>query len=337
MSARFWIDGMTPASKDASLLDLIGHTPMVKVRHIDTGVCELFLKLESQNPGGSVKDRIALNMIEEAERSDKLKPGGTLVEATSGNAGVGVTFVGRQKGYRVIIVVIDKASQEKIAHMKSLGAEIVIAPSNVPHDHPDSYFNQARRITAQTPGAFFVNQFANPANPAAHEKSTGPEIWEQMSHKVDAIVCGVGTGGTMTGVGRYFQRVSPQTEMILADPQGSSLAPFFNTGNLGECGSWLVEGIGEDFVPKNLDMSLVKKAYTIPDRESIAVAREVLAKEGILAGLSSGTLIGAALRYCREQKEPKRVVSFVCDSGAKYMSKLYNPEWLKQHGMDDIP
>lgn len=319
-----------------NVLDLIGNTPMVRVRHLDTGPSQLFLKLESQNPGGSVKDRIALNMIETAERDGHIKPGGTLVEATSGNAGVAVTMAGRQKGYRVIIVVFDKASQEKVAHLKALGAEVVIAPANVPMDHPDSYFSKARAIVKQTPGAFFVDQFANPANPAAHEKTTAPEIWEQMEHKVDAIVCAVGTGGTLTGVGRFFRRAAPRTEIILADPQGSVLAPRFHKDMAFQAGSWLVEGIGEDFVPPNCDLSLVTKAYTITDAESIATARMILRQEGLMAGMSSGTVVAAALRYCREQKQPKRVVSFVSDSGSKYMSKIYNPAWLRQQGLDEV-
>lgn len=320
--------------KNPNVLDLVGNTPMVRVQHIDTGPCQLFLKLESQNPGGSIKDRIALGMIAAAEREGRIKPGDTLVEATAGNTGLALAMVARQKGYRVVVVVFDKVSQEKIFHLKALGAEVVMTRSDVLRGHPDYYQDKARALAASM-GAFYVNQFENPANPATHESTTAPEIWEQMDRKVDAVVCGVGSGGTLTGIGRFFRRVSPETRMVLADPKGSILAPYVEHGTMIEPGSWLVEGIGEDFIPKNCDLELVGQAYTIPDDESIATAREVLLKEGVIAGSSSGTLMAAALRYCREQKEPKRVVTFVCDSGNKYLSKMYNPYWRQDQGLDD--
>lgn len=315
-----------------NVLSLIGHTPMVKVTHLDTGKCELFLKLESQNPGGSIKDRIALSMIEAAEREGALKPGGTLVEATAGNTGLGLALVASQKGYKLVLVIPDKMSQEKIFHLKALGTEVIMTRSDVGKGHPEYYQDMAERI-ARERSAFYVNQFENPHNPATHERSTGPEIWQQMDGKLDAVVCGVGSGGTLTGLGRYFAHTAPQVEMILADPKGSILAPLVNEGITIEAGSWLVEGIGEDFVPQNCDLSLLKKAYTITDQESISTARELLRYEGIICGSSSGTLIAAALRYCREQEAPKRVVTFVCDSGNKYLSKIYNEFWLDDHGL----
>jgi cystathionine beta-synthase len=204
--------------------------------------------------------------------------------------------------------------------------------SDVVKGHPEYYQDMAQRIASEC-GGFYVNQFENPANPLAHERSTGPEIWEQMEHKLDAVVCGVGSGGTLTGLGRYFSQVAPKVEMVLADPKGSILAPYVNEGVMIEAGSWLVEGIGEDFIPKNCDLDLVKYAYTITDMESISTARDVLKHEGIICGSSSGTLIAAALRFCREQKTPKRVVSLVCDSGNKYLSKIYNEYWLDDHGL----
>ena len=326
------------ASSKSSVLDLIGNTPLVKVRTIDTGSCELYLKLESQNPTGSIKDRIALSMIEAAERDGLIKQGDTLVEATAGNTGLGLALIASQKGYQSIFVVPDKMSQEKISHIKAMGAKVILTRSDVAKGHPDYYQDRAKQIAEETPDTFYINQFENPANPEAHEKTTAPEIWEQMEQDVDAIVCGVGTGGTLTGLGRYFARVSPKTEMILADPKGSILAPLVNHATLITAGSWLVEGIGEDFVPQNCDLNLTKKAYTITDNESIATARDILKYEGILCGSSSGTLIAAALRYCRSQTSPKRVVSFVCDSGSKYLSKIYNPFWLEDHGLtDNIP
>jgi cystathionine beta-synthase len=317
-----------------SVLDLIGNTPMVELRQIDTGPCRLFVKLENQNPGGSIKDRIGLSMIEAAERDGRLKPGGTIVEATAGNTGLGLALVAGQKGYRLIIVIPDKMSQEKIFNLKAMGAEIVLTRSDVGKGHPEYYQDKAAAIAARIPGALHVNQFGNPANPLAHETATGPEIWSQMGHDVDAIVCGVGSGGTITGLARFFEKVSPQTEIVLADPKGSILADYVESGELKtEVGSWLVEGIGEDFIPPVCDLSRVRRAITVDDAESFQTAREVLAKTGILAGSSSGTLIAAALRYCREQTKPRRVVTFVCDSGNKYLSKAFNDYWMFDQGL----
>jgi len=316
----------------ASILDLIGNTPVLQARRLDTGRAALFLKLENQNPGGSIKDRIALSMIEAAERAKQIQPGSLLVEATAGNTGLGLALVAAQKGYRLLIIMPDKMSQEKIFHLKALGAEVLLTRSDVTKGHPEYYQDKAARIARETPGAFYVNQFANEANPWAHEHTTGPEIWEQLEHRVDAVVCGVGTGGTLTGLARFFANVSPQTEMVLADPAGSILAPLVNTGKPPQVGSWLVEGIGEDFVPAVCDLSRVRKAYSIPDREALLTCRELLRKEGVMAGTSTGTLVAAALRYCREQSEPKRVVTLVCDSGNKYLSKVYNDFWMLDQG-----
>ena len=321
----------------ASVLELIGNTPMVEARRLDTGASRLFLKLENQNPGGSIKDRVALSMIEAAEREKQIAPGSLLVEATAGNTGLGLALVGAQKGYRVLIVVPDKMSQEKIFHLRALGAEVVLTRSDVTQGHPDYYQERAAALAAATPGAFYVNQFANEANPLAHERSTGPEIWDQMEGRVDALVCGVGTGGTLTGLSRFFARLSPHTEMVLADPVGSILSPLVQTGHKPQAGSWLVEGIGEDFVPPVCDLSRVKKAYSISDRETMLTCRELLRKEGILAGSSTGTLVAAALRYCRESREPKRVVTLVCDSGNKYLSKVYNDFWMVDQGLLERP
>jgi cystathionine beta-synthase len=315
-----------------SILDLIGNTPLVEVTRLDTGRSRLFLKLENQNPGGSIKDRIALSMVEAAEREKKIQPGSLIVEATAGNTGLGLALVAAQKGYRLLIVVPDKMSQEKIFHLKALGAEVVLTRSDVTKGHPEYYQDMAARL-AREQGAFYVNQFANEANPNVHEAATGPEIFEQMQHKVDAVIAAVGTGGTITGLSRYFERVSPQTEMVLADPAGSIVANFVSTGKISsEVGTWLVEGIGEDFIPPVCDLSRVKKAYTIPDAEAFDVCRELLKREGIFAGTSSGTLIAGALRYCREQKSAKRVVTLVCDSGNKYLSKVYNDYWMLDQG-----
>ena len=318
-----------------NVLDAIGKTPLMEVSQLDTGPCRLFLKLESQNPTGSIKDRIGLSLIEAAEREGKIKPGGTLIEATAGNTGLGLALVAAQKGYKLILVIPDKMAQEKILHLRALGADTRITRSDVNKGHPDYYQDVAERLAREIPNSFYVNQFANPANPAAHESTTGPEIWAQMEHMMDAMVVGVGSGGTLTGLSRYFGRVAPHVEMVLADPLGSILAGLVKNGQEQEAGSWLVEGIGEDFVPPNCELKHVRHAYEVSDRESFHAARELLAKEGILGGSSTGTLLSAALRYCREQTQPKRVVTFVCDSGNKYLTKMYNDHWMFQQGLLD--
>jgi cystathionine beta-synthase len=327
----------TSPDKPPGILSLIGHTPLVEITRMDTGPCQLFVKLENQNPTGSIKDRIALTMIEAAEREGKLKAGGTIIEATAGNTGLGLALVARAKGYRIILVIPDKMSQEKIAHVRALGAEVRLTRSDVTRGHPEYYQDVAAKLTAEIAGAFYVNQFGNPANPLAHETTTGPEIWEQMNHHVDAVVVGVGSGGTLTGLGRFFKKVAPNLEMILADPTGSILYEWVKTGKLEKAGSWAVEGIGEDFIPDIADMSLVRDAFEIDDTESFAVARELLAKEGILGGSSTGTLLGGALRYCRQQTKKKRVVTFVCDTGNKYLSKMYNDFWMAEQGFVERP
>lgn len=319
------------------LLSLIGNTPLIEVKRLDTGPCRLFLKLESANPGGSIKDRPALAMIEAFEKDGSLKPGGTLVEATAGNTGLGLALVALLKGYRLILVIPDKMSREKVFHLKAMGVEVVMTRSDVGKGHPDYYQDMAERIARETPGAVFVNQFANPANPLAHETGTAPEIWEQMGGHVDAVVCGVGSSGTMTGIGRFFARVSPQTAMILADPKGSILADLVDGRPAGDPGSWLVEGIGEDFVPPIADLSLIRRAYAVDDADSFAAARDLLLKEGVLAGSSSGTILAAALRYCREQTGEKRVVALVPDSGNKYLSKMFNDFWMSDQGFLERP
>lgn len=316
-----------------AVLDLIGNTPLVKVTRFDTGPCELLLKLESQNPGGSIKDRIGVAMIEEAERNGRLQPGGVVVEATAGNTGLGLALVARAKGYRVVLVVPDKMSAEKILHLKALGAEVHGTRSDVAKGHPEYYQDVAARLAQEIPGAFFADQFNNPANPLAHETGTAPEIWAQTGHDVDAIVVGVGSGGTLTGLSRFFRKVQPALRFVLADPAGSILAEQVKTGKPGPLGSWAVEGIGEDFIPSIADLSGVTHAYAIPDDESFTTARELLRREGILGGSSTGTLLAAALRYCREQTTPQRVVSFVCDTGTRYLSKVYNDHWMVDQGL----
>ena len=335
MSSLPLSENPTLSAPTGSLLDLIGKTPMVEVTRIDTGPCRLFLKLEAQNPGGSIKDRIALSMIAAAEAEGWLKPGGTIVEATAGNTGLALTLVGQARGYKVLLVIPDKMSKEKIQHLRAMGADVRLTRSDVDHGHPEYYTDMAERLAQQIPGGFFVNQFANAANSEAHVRTTGPEIWEQMGHDIDAYVAGIGSGGTITGVAQYLKSQGSAAEIILADPVGSVLAGIVNDGVPSPEGSYTVEGIGQNFVPDTADMNLIDKAYSIPDAEAVATVRELLLKEGILAGSSSGTLIAAALRWCREQTAPKRCVTFVCDTGAKYLSKVYNDAWLADQGLGE--
>ena len=325
----------TASTNDApphSTLGLIGNTPLVRLTAFDTGPCQLFLKLESQNPGGSIKDRMAVSMIEAAEQSGALKPGSTIVEATAGNTGIGLALVAAIKGYRLILVIPDKMSSEKIAHARALGADIRLTRSDVGPGHPAYYQEMAARIARETDHSYHINQFGNPANPLAHEITTGPEIWHQMDHHVGAVVCGIGSGGTLTGLSRFFSRVQPDIEMVVADPEGSSLAEYIRTGRQVPSTSYAVEGIGGACVPAIADLSRVRRAYSISDSQSFLTARDLLRTTGIFGGPSSGTLLAAALRYCREQTEAKRVVTFVCDTGAKYLSKMYNDYWLLDQG-----
>jgi cystathionine beta-synthase len=315
----------------SNILEMIGRTPMLHLSKFDVGPCDLFLKFESLNPGGSIKDRIGLSMIEEAEKRGDLKPDATIVEATAGNTGLGLALVAAQKGYRMVLVMPDKMSQEKIFNLRALGAEVVLTRSDVGKGHPEYYQDLGAAIAKRT-GGYFINQFANPDNPKAHELTTAPEIWEQMEGNLDAVIVGVGSSGTIAGLAAYFKKHAPQVELVLADPQGSILAEYIQTGQMTQKGSWLVEGIGEDFIPSICDFSLTRRAYSIPDAESFSVGRELLQKEGVLAGSSTGTLLAAALRYCREQQTPKRVVTFACDTGARYLSKLFNDFWMEDQG-----
>lgn len=316
-----------------SVLDMIGNTPMLKLKHFDTGPCDLFVKLENQNPGGSIKDRIAVVMIEAAEKEGKIKPGGTIIEATAGNTGLGLGLVAAQKGYKLVLVIPDKMSPDKIRHIRAMGVDVRLTRSDVQKGHPEYYQDYAKRLAEEIPNSHYIDQFSNPNNPLTHEIDTGPEIFEQMDGKIDAMVVGVGSSGTVTGLGRFFKKNAPNCEMVLADPKGSILADLINDGVMNQAGSWLVEGIGEDFVPSICDLDLVHKAYSIDDGEAFAIQRELLEKEGIIAGSSTGTLLSAALRYCREQTEPKRVVTLVGDTGNKYLSKSFNDSWLADQGL----
>ena len=317
-----------------SVLEMIGNTPMHEITRIDTGVCRIFVKLENQNPGGSIKDRIGLSIIEDAEKEGQLKAGGTIIEATAGNTGLGLALVAAQKGYRLILIIPDKMSADKVRHLRALGAEIILTRSDVPKGHPEYYQDMAERMVQEIPGAFWASQFDNPANPKAHETGTGPEIWEQMEGNLDAFVAGVGSGGTISGVGRFLKLKNQEIRIVVADPEGSVVARAVKTGEVRyEGGSWLVEGIGEDFIPDNLDLFVIDEGETVSDTEAFAATNELLRQEGILGGSSTGTLLAGALKWCRKQSTPKRVVTLVCDTGNKYLSKAFDEAWLQEQGL----
>jgi cystathionine beta-synthase len=315
-----------------SFLDAMGNTPLVRLRSVTRGVKPTVLaKLEMLNPGGSVKDRIGLPMIEAAEREGLLKPGGTIVEPTSGNTGHGLAIAAAVRGYRCIFVMPDKMSQEKISLLRAYGAEVVIAPTAVPPDSPESYYRVADRLASEIPGAFQPNQYRNPENPAAHYRTTGPEIWEQTDGRLTAFVCGVGTGGTISGAGRYLKERNPDVLVVGADPEGS-----LYSGD--EARPYLVEGIGEDFIPDTFDPSVVDRYVRVSDRDSFVAARAVTRQEGILVGGSSGTAVFAALQVARELDDPDAtIVVLLPDSGRQYLSKLYSDTWMLQHGMLERP
>jgi cystathionine beta-synthase len=305
-----------------SILQAIGKTPLVRLRRVTEGLTsQVYAKVEAQNPGGSVKDRVALAMVAEAERRGWLRPGGTIIEATAGNTGVGLAMIAAVKGYRCIFVLPDKMSSDKIRLLKAYGAEVVITPTAVPPDSPESYNGVADRLTREIPGAWRPNQFTNLANPDVHYRTTGYEIWEQTEGRVTAFVAGAGTGGTISGVGRYLKEQNPEVRIIGADPEGSVLS-----GDTPK--PWKVEGIGEDFVPKTLNSQLVDEWIRVSDAESFQVARALARREGLLLGGSSGTAVAAALRYARRLTGDNLVVALCADTGRNYLSKQFDDQWL---------
>ena len=317
----------TQADIKDSILDAVGHTPLVRLSRIGAGlVPQLVAKIEAMNPGGSIKDRVAIAMIEAAERAGKLRPGGTLVEPTSGNTGTGLAIAARLKGYRVVAVMPDKMSKEKIDLLRAYGAEVVVAPTDVPPDSPESYYRVADRLTEEIAGAFQPNQYSNPANPEAHYLSTGPEVWEQSGGQVTHFVTGVGTGGTISGVGRYLKEQNPAIEVIGADPYGSIYSS-------SEVKPYLIEGVGEDFWPETLDRSIVDRYVTVTDKEAFLMTRRLAETEGILAGGSSGMAVHAALEVAREIDDPgAMIVVILPDGGRSYLSKVYSDAWMSQYG-----
>jgi cystathionine beta-synthase len=314
-----------------NILGLIGNTPLVRLNRMTEGIkAQVFAKMENLNPGFSVKDRIGIAMIEDAESKGQLKPGGTIVEATSGNTGIGLALAAAVKGYRCTFVMTDKASVEKVRYLKALGADVVVVPASAKQGTPDHYVSTAQRIARETPNSFYPNQYSHPANPLAHYRTTGPEIWEQTDGKITHFVAGLGTGGSISGTGRFLKETNPNVRVIGADPYGSVFKTFKETGRTGEASPYLVEGIGQEIIPDNVHMKYVDEIINVTDRESFELARQLGRKEGIFCGGSTGTNLAASLKVARELDETGVVVFIVCDTGEHYLSKFHSDEWMKE-------
>lgn len=316
-----------------SVVDVIGWTPLIRLNHVSAGIrTPIYGKAEFMNPGGSVKDRIGTAIIEAAEREGRLRPGGTIVEGTSGNTGIGLAIAAAQRGYRCIFTISDKMSQEKVRLLKAFGAEVIVTPAAVPPDHPDNYVEAAKRIARETPNAVLADQFYNQANPEAHYRTTGPEIWEQTEGRVTHFIAAAGTGGTITGVGRYLKEKNPEVRVIGGDPLGSILCNVAETGTHPEPTPYKVEGIGQDKIPGTLDLDVVDEWRTVDDRTAFAVARRLTREEGLFVGGSSGLIVQVALEIAREIDDPEAcIVCILCDTGERYLSKVYNDEWLREN------
>ena len=325
-----WIPG---AKKD--VIDAIGNTPLIRLNHVTEGIeSAIYVKLESLNPGGSMKDRIAYSIIQDAESSGMLGPGGTIIEATSGNTGAGLAMIAASRGYKCIFVMPDKMSSEKIDALRAYGAKVVVCPTAVEPSDPRSYYSVARRLVEETPGAFYANQYHNPANPDAHFHSTGPEIWAQTHGEFDAFVAGMGTGGTLSGCGRFFKTQNAKIKIVGVDPIGSIYYEYLKTGRLTKAFSYSVEGIGEDFLPSTMNLSILDECIQVDDRECFLMTRELVRREGLFVGGSSGAAVVGALKYARQLKKPQRIVVLLPDSAQKYLSKIFNDGWMRANGFD---
>ena len=317
-----------------TILETMGNTPLVRLNRVTRGIAaDIVAKVEFFNPGGSVKDRIGIQIIEDAERTGRLRPGGTIVESTSGNTGIGLAIAAAIKGYKCVFVLADKQSPEKIKQLRAFGARVVVTPTDVDADDPRSYYSVARQIVEDTPNAILANQYHNPVNPATHYQTTGPEIWQQTAGKIDVFVCGVGTGGTITGVGRYLKEQNPKVQIVGVDPVGSILADYFKTGKMTEAHSYKIEGIGEDFVPSIYDFSVIDDMVKVTDKESFLMARRLVREEGIFCGGSSGSALVGAMHYAIEKnlESGNLVVVLLPDSGTRNLGKVFDDEWMRQN------
>lgn len=329
---------MTGRAAPSTILDLIGETPVLPLHRIGKELpYRILAKLEYLNPGGSVKDRIGTRMIDEAERAGLLKPGGTIVEATSGNTGVGLALVAAVRGYRSVFVLPDKMSAEKIRLLRAYGARVVVTPSQLPPDHPMSHYSVAKRLAKEIPGAYYPNQYENAGNPEAHYHTTGPEIDRQGGETLAAVVCTIGTGGTVSGIGRYFKEHRPSVRIVAVDPKGSVLGPYFRTHELVRVTPYLVEGIGEDMVPKTVQFQFIDEFVEVDDRESFDLARRLAREEGLFVGGSSGAAVAGLIRWLSGRPIPpdSTVVVLLPDSGDRYLSKFYSDEWMREKGLLD--
>jgi cystathionine beta-synthase len=319
----------------ASVVETVGWTPLIRLNRVAAAIrTPVYAKAEFMNPGGSVKDRIGPAIIEAAERDGSLRPGGTIVEGTSGNTGIGLALAAAIKGYRCIFTIPDKMSQEKVRLLRAFGAEVIVTPTAVPPDHPDNYVMMAKRIADETPNAILANQFYNQANPEAHYRTTGPELWEQTEGRITHFVAAAGTGGTLTGVGRFLKEQNSAVRIVGGDPVGSVLRGFAETGELADGAPYKVEGIGQDKVPGTLDMAVVDEWRSVDDRTAFSLARRLTREEGLFVGGSSGLIAHVALQLAREVDDPEACVVFIlCDTGERYLSKLYSDEWMRENRM----
>jgi cystathionine beta-synthase len=328
--------GKTHFVRCNNILEAIGRTPLVRLNRINHGLKpQMYVKADYINPGGSVKDRIGVTMIDDAEKRGLLKPGGTIIEGTSGNTGMGLALVAAVRGYKMVFTITDKQSKEKVDLLKALGAEVIVCPTAVEPDDPRSYYSVAKKLAREIPNSFYPNQYDNPMNPAAHYEATGPEIWEDTEGKITHFVCGMGTGGTISGVGKYLKEKNPAIQIVGVDPEGSLYYEFHTTGKVGKARTYVVEGIGEDFFPTTMNMKILDDVIQVNDEECFVVARRLVKQEGIFTGGSGGGCISGALRLAKNLDEKSYIVAFLPDTGMRYLSKVYNEEWMRERGYAD--